>query len=299
MISIIIPNRDNAARLSECLRAVLRECAGREDVEVIVVDNGSRDGSVEVARGYGVRVLEDRRMASPFAPRNTGIKSSKGEVIILLDSNCIPQKRWLNSGLEILNKGYAVISAKLVFDPIANGDYIAKFDALYSIITPEVVPQLTALPTTNLFVNRKVFAEFGLFVAPLRGLGDIEWTRRVHLSGGSLGLAERALVRYPAKSGRAFAKKMSRLGRGHKEWAIYKRGTLISLPYFLHVLKQFLPPSPKFVNRMFRLGQTEGQPIPLLVVFGLCYLTKVLRGWGMLFGAVHPDLYQGTEPEIL
>lgn len=297
-ISIIIPNRNNAARLEQCLQAVLRECDGREDVEVIVVDNGSTDGSLKTVRQYPVQALKDNSLASPFLPRNIGIEAACGEIFILLDSNCIPQPGWLNFGILAL-KGKEIVTASIVFDAIPNGDSIAKFDAAYSWIDINEGSLISALPTTNLFTKRNVFQQHGLFIPELRGLGDIEWTQRVHRGGGKLGVATSALVRYPAKSGWAFAQKMFRLGRGHKEWAVYERGTWLSVRYGLRAIRQFLPPSPRFVQRMYRRGQLLDLPISWLGVFLLCYFTKVLRGGGMLFGKVHPHLYQHPGPEKL
>ena len=299
MISIIIPVRNNAARLEQCLRAVLRECAGREDVEVIVVDNGSEDGSVTVASSFvSVKVYVAKGLASPFLPRNRGIKVSKGGIITLLDSTSIPQSGWLERGLFSL-KEKEVTTANITFDPIPNKDLIAKFDAAYSWIDKQEGARLSALPTTNLFIKRSVFQQHGLFIPELRGLGDIEWTQRVYRGGGRLGIATGACIRYPAKTGWTFARKMFRLGRGHKEWEVYERGTWLSWRYLPRVLRQFLPPSPRFVRRMYRRGQAMEFPLSWLTVFLLCYLTKLLRGGGMLFGKVHPKLYRHPGPEEL
>ncbi|MDX3111626.1 glycosyltransferase, partial [Nonomuraea angiospora] len=53
-VSVVIPARDEAARIGPCLRAVLAASAVSE---VIVVDDGSRDGTAEVAASLGAKVV--------------------------------------------------------------------------------------------------------------------------------------------------------------------------------------------------------------------------------------------------
>jgi glycosyltransferase AglE len=289
-ISIIIPNRNNAARLAQCLQAVQRECAGREDVEVIVVDNGSEDGSVGVADTYGFHTRIANSSASPYLARNCGLKIAQGEYIILLDSNCIPATGWLNNGVRKVKTGTHIASAAFHFDPLRVIEFVARFDAIYSIVRKPETGVITALPCTNLFIHREVFARVGLFDDRRRSLEDINWTQKAYVAGFKLGIAEQALVRYPSKGGFRFLKKMYRLGRGKKEQALIQ-GWYYSARYVWHCCRQFLPPAPKFFLTMYRLGREEGLFIPLPMVVVLCYLTKISRGLGMITSGVHPALF--------
>src|ERR671923_61297 len=58
MVSVVLVTYESAADLAACL-ATLPAAAGPHELEVLVVDNASRDGSAEVARGLGVKVLEN------------------------------------------------------------------------------------------------------------------------------------------------------------------------------------------------------------------------------------------------
>src|SRR5918996_6661900 len=58
MVSVVMVTYESAADLAACL-ATLPAAAGPHDLEVVVVDNASRDGSAELARGLGVKVLEN------------------------------------------------------------------------------------------------------------------------------------------------------------------------------------------------------------------------------------------------
>ena len=74
-ISFIVPVRDDAARLETCLRSIVRNAGTSRHSEIVVADNGSSDGSSEVARRFGatvvtiaenVRVSELRNRAARF-----------------------------------------------------------------------------------------------------------------------------------------------------------------------------------------------------------------------------------------
>lgn len=90
LVSVVIPTRNRATLLGRALDSVqTQEGAGDEfDVEVVVVDDASSDGTPEVVRGYpGIRVirLEERRGAA--AARNIAIRASGGEYVAFLDDD--------------------------------------------------------------------------------------------------------------------------------------------------------------------------------------------------------------------
>ena len=88
-LSIIIVSFNARTDLLACLRS-LRDAPPAIDHEVIVVDNGSSDGSVEAAGTIdGVRVLPLGRNAGFAAANNAGIRESRGDLLLLLNSDTI------------------------------------------------------------------------------------------------------------------------------------------------------------------------------------------------------------------
>src|SRR5215204_6839447 len=88
-VSVVIPCYNQARFLGEAIRSVL--CQGYTDLEIIVVDDGSEDGTEEVASGYAkedprVRLIrqENRGLA---AARNRGLSEVGGEYVVFLDSD--------------------------------------------------------------------------------------------------------------------------------------------------------------------------------------------------------------------
>src|SRR5215204_1045782 len=98
-VSVVIPCYNQARFLGEAIRSVL--CQGYSDLEIIVVDDGSEDGTEEVASGYAkedprVRLIrqENRGLA---AARNRGLSEAGGEYVVFLDSD----DRLVSEALEV------------------------------------------------------------------------------------------------------------------------------------------------------------------------------------------------------
>ncbi|HET9645560.1 MAG TPA: glycosyltransferase [Burkholderiaceae bacterium] len=85
-ISVIIPAYNASATLGRAIGSVLEQT--RPAHEIIVVDDGSRDGTAEVARHYGPRVqIVQQANAGPSAARNRGVEAATGDWIAFLDAD--------------------------------------------------------------------------------------------------------------------------------------------------------------------------------------------------------------------
>lgn len=82
--SIIIPNYNKGQYINECLSSVFNQ--SYKNLEVIVIDDGSTDNSLEEIKKFDVKFYTTDRLQAGGA-RNLGIKKAKGEYIIFLDSD--------------------------------------------------------------------------------------------------------------------------------------------------------------------------------------------------------------------
>jgi mycofactocin glycosyltransferase len=94
-VSVIIPSRDRRADLLECLEAVHDLGYPRDKVEVIVVDDGSCDGTVDAIKALHCKVLSNSRPRGQSFCRNEGASAARGEILAFIDSDCIPDRAWL------------------------------------------------------------------------------------------------------------------------------------------------------------------------------------------------------------
>lgn len=86
MVSVIIPTHNRAAFLKKAIDSVLGQSC--RDYELVVVDDGSSDGTAELLASYGDRIISVRQEnRGPSAARNLGIARARGEFIAFLDSD--------------------------------------------------------------------------------------------------------------------------------------------------------------------------------------------------------------------
>jgi glycosyltransferase involved in cell wall biosynthesis len=88
-VSVLIPAYNEAATIARCLEAVYARNPGR-DLEVIVVDDGSTDGTYEAAKaaaGPGARVLKHERNQGKGAAIRTALAAATGDVVLIQDAD--------------------------------------------------------------------------------------------------------------------------------------------------------------------------------------------------------------------
>ena len=84
-ISVIIPAYNAASYLRSCLEHLSRSIA--VDYECIVIDDGSSDASVEVARRFGAKVLSTQGRRGPAYARNLGAKAASADILFFIDAD--------------------------------------------------------------------------------------------------------------------------------------------------------------------------------------------------------------------
>jgi hypothetical protein len=91
-VSVVVPVRDDAVALERCLRLLARQTVA--PLEVVVVDNASRDSSAEVALRLGARVVAEPVVGIPAAAA-TGYDAARGDIIARCDADSTPPADWI------------------------------------------------------------------------------------------------------------------------------------------------------------------------------------------------------------
>jgi Glycosyl transferase family 2 len=161
-VSVIVPARDAATTLGRTLDALGRQ-HGVGHFEVVVVDNGSLDGTAELAEQAGARVVRRRRGDGPGAARNAGASVTTGGVLAFTDADCEPAASWLASGIAAL-AGADLVQGAVVPDPRAE---LGPFDRTVAVSRPSGL-----FEAASLFVDRTTFEAAGGFPAGLERPGE-------------------------------------------------------------------------------------------------------------------------------
>ena len=96
-VSVIIPAYNAEKTLPNCLDALLNQST--KPNEIIVVDDGSKDETKTVAESYSLVKVIAQKNQGPAKARNAGARAAKSEIIIFLDSDCVPEKNWVQEML--------------------------------------------------------------------------------------------------------------------------------------------------------------------------------------------------------
>lgn len=114
LVSVVIPARDEARGVGRTIRAVMRQRAPGVAIEVVVVDDGSGDGTAVASRTAGARVVElVGSSGNPGAARNRGALEASGDPIVFLDADCEPSDGWLEALLAAHASGATVVGGAI------------------------------------------------------------------------------------------------------------------------------------------------------------------------------------------
>lgn len=97
-ISIIIPVYNGRKFLERCLDAIFS--SPYYSFEVIVVDDCSTDGSAEIARSKGARILATPRQSGPAAARNMAAETASGEILMFVDADVVVARKTIGQIAE-------------------------------------------------------------------------------------------------------------------------------------------------------------------------------------------------------
>ncbi|MDB9527393.1 glycosyltransferase [Oscillatoria sp. CS-180] len=204
VVSVIIPVYNDLVRLQKCLQALDNQTYPQELYEIIVVDNGSSESPEPVTSRYeSVKLLSESEPGS-YAARNTGVLNSRGPILAFTDADCIPDKNWLQAGVECLkaSSDYGLVAGRieLFFHDAENPTAVEIYESVeMGFHQAELLQEQHYGLTANLFTYRSVIDEVGLFSTQLKSGGDKEWGQRVFASNYQQVYSHEAYVCHPTR----------------------------------------------------------------------------------------------------
>lgn len=262
-VSVIIPVRDDAVGLAQTLGSLDAVEAPAGGHEVIVVDDGSQDGTSEFAQGWAqhhprVHALTNSPAGS-YAARNAGIGAARGKILLFLDAD-------VTVGPDLLVR----VVGRFGEDGPGAPDYMgcrvevvvdrptlsARYDELTGFPVRDFLTQHRFAPTCCLAVRREVVDAVGPFDPGLESGGDFEFGQRAHAAGFRQAYAADIVVRHPARASyRELITKAERVARGMAELEGRNPERYRALPRRGLSVRNLLPVNPLWlVHRRAEIG---------------------------------------------
>jgi len=172
LVSVVVPTRNSASFLRACLQSVRAQ--DYRPLELIVVDNHSDDGTLQVASEYADTVESWGPERS--AQRNRGIELAAGEYVLWIDSDMVLDPQVLSSSVDVaIDRG-----ADAVFVP--EHSVGIGFWAACRILERRCYEGEPMIEAPRL-VRRSFFSQHGGFVAQVAGQEDAELRMRLRAAG--------------------------------------------------------------------------------------------------------------------
>lgn len=194
--SVIIPTYNCSKGLGECLQALARQTACRDNYEIIVVDDGSCDDITPIAEQFNARPFRQEH-AGPAVARNYGVEQSSGEILLFTDADCVPAEDWIEQMLKPFQDP-AVVGVKGVYRTRQQGlvprfvqaEFEEKYDRLRQAASIDFVDTYAA------GYRRGVFLDNGGFDPSYPGTSaeDVEFSFRLSRKGYRMVFAPDAVV---------------------------------------------------------------------------------------------------------
>jgi glycosyltransferase involved in cell wall biosynthesis len=199
-VSVIVPTHNRLSLLKQTLACLDQQTYPSCDYEVIVVDDGSDDGTADYLHQLALKgdlLYLTQGQKGPAAARNAGVHIAKGEIIAFTDDDCLPEPDWL----AVLTESYRKSPDQLVavggrINNIREGHWLQLFYAVQNRHFENKSERPAYLDTANASFRRTTFLEIGGFNEdiPFASGEDIDFSFRLTAVGYKLQLNEQAVV---------------------------------------------------------------------------------------------------------
>jgi GT2 family glycosyltransferase len=247
-VSVVICTYNGSATIRDCLDGLAK--LEYPDFEVIVIDDGSTDGTGDLARAYDVRLVrtENRGLS---AARNLGMELATGEILAYTDDDAYPDPHWLHYLVQAFRSGeYMAVGGPNLPPP---GDGLIAEAVANSPGGPTHVllsdREAEHIPGCNMAFRTDALRELGGFDPQFRTAGDdVDVCWRIQQAGWKVGFHPSALVwHHRRKTVRTYWKQQTGYGKaeamlqrkwpekynvaGHVVWSgrVYGRGLQLPL----------------------------------------------------------------------
>lgn len=240
MLSVICPIYNEEKYISQCIESLLQQDYPKDDLEILLVDGMSTDRTREIVAAYTqkfpfIKMLDNPKKIVPYA-MNTGIKASKGEIIMRLDAHATYEKNYFSCLVSALKRLHADNVGSVCKTNVLNKT--PKTLAIREVLSNRFgvgnstfrtgidhERQVDTVPFGCW--RRDVFSKYGLYDVRLVRNQDIELNKRILRGGGKIYIVPGTYCTYLARETYA---KLAQNNYANGKWNILT-------VYYTHQLK--------------------------------------------------------------
>jgi glycosyltransferase involved in cell wall biosynthesis len=184
LISVIIPNRNNAATIGKCLASV--HASLHDNFEIIVADDASEDHSIKVIERHACKLVRLQQHGGAARARNAGAARSRGRVLFFTDADCLLQPDTLTlAAAALADEGPNAIIGGTYSPAPHDRRFFSRFQSIFiNHFETRHAPAADYIATHALAMDASVFRGSGGFAEHVRPiLEDVEFSHRLRRSG--------------------------------------------------------------------------------------------------------------------
>jgi len=280
-ISVVIPVYNGEATIGYTIECVLQQYLPA--FEVIVVDDGSTDGTEQIVRKYRSRIVYlPKPNGGPASARNHGVRFAHGDYVAFTDSDCLPEGNWLYYLMREFRDSRVAGTGGIVRS--VSYDWTSQYVDQIRLLDPmpDETGEIPYLITANACFRRDLLISVGLFNERFRKPGgeEAELGYRMKTLGFRFRATEKAIVlHHHRQSASSLIRTLSNYGEG-----AYILGRL-------HPARQIDNPRGQFVRSLFRIRTflsdlvrylRKNEPLKAAYFASLGYLRQPAFLWGYL-----------------
>ncbi|MAD16334.1 MAG: dolichyl-phosphate mannose synthase [Alteromonadaceae bacterium] len=204
LVSVIVPVWNDLQRIGTCIDALKKQQFSYGQFEIIVVDNGSTDGTYDLIKTVSNIVPLQEVKPGSYAARNCGLSVAKGEYVAFTDSDCVPDTMWLGKLYESAKKqkNFGVVAGDVVFFSPATSrieQSALDFENMFSMNQKHNSENGVSI-TANWLSKMETILHFGMFDSNLKSGGDHALSKKMSQQGFPVIFSKNAVVKHPARN---------------------------------------------------------------------------------------------------
>lgn len=197
LVSVIVPVYNGETSIASCIEAI--NSSDYRPIELIVVDDCSTDGSVDIIRELPCRLISLPERAGPGRARNAGAFAAKGDILFFTDADCIVFRDTISKAVKAYERhGPLAVIGGTYSDKAFDPGFFSEFQSMFvsyhetrSVSSPDYVATHAMMLDAQTFRKRGGFRERFLPI-----LEDVEFSHRVRDNGISLFISPGVRMRH-------------------------------------------------------------------------------------------------------